>query len=87
MDFEVQITAKAGKTLKSIPAKDQKRIAGAIQLLALNPTPPNSKSLKGELRGLWRVRVGDYRIVYQIVEAELRILVIKVGHRKNIYSN
>lgn len=56
-----------------------------IQQLAENPTPPSSIKLKG-VANLYRVRIGQYRIVYTIKEAELVVLVVGVGHRKDIYD-
>jgi len=56
----------------------------AIELLADNPRPPAARQLVGG-QGEWRVRVGDHRIVYEIGDAELVVLVLRVGHRREIY--
>lgn len=52
--------------------------------LEANPRPPGAKKLRGE-SDLWRVRVGDYRILYSIEEARLVVLVVKIGHRREVY--
>jgi mRNA interferase RelE/StbE len=82
--YRVELAARAERAFRNLPADVQRRLAPAIETLAQEPHPPHSKKLSGE-DSLWRVRVGDYRIVYQIREKELRILVIKLGHRREIY--
>lgn len=56
----------------------------ASELLSANPRPPKARLVVG-FEELWRIRVGDYRIVYQIVDDKLVIVIITVGHRKNVY--
>ena len=64
--------------------KDRLRIIGAIELLGENPLPPKSLKLSG--RDGYRIRVGDYRIIYSFNSKRLSILVIKIGNRKDIYG-
>jgi mRNA interferase RelE/StbE len=61
------------------------RIGGKIDSLKKNPTPQGVKLLKGKGREAYRIRVGDYRILYQIEKDILTILVIKIGHRREVY--
>lgn len=76
------------KDLKKIPTKAQRQIIEKILSLASNPRPEDSKKLQGNHSPpLFRVRCGDYRIVYQIENKILLIIIIDVGHRKNIYRN
>jgi mRNA interferase RelE/StbE len=62
------------------------RISGAIELLSVDPYPPAAKMLRGDEQGWWRVRVGDYRIVYTITDGRLSILVLRIGHRREVYD-
>lgn len=75
------------KTLKKIRKSDQLFILSWINKNLINTKNPriHGKSLKGEKKGLWRYRVGNYRIVANIQDKELIILIIDVGHRKDIY--
>ncbi len=63
----------------------RQRVNAAILLLADNPRPPGCKSLKGKFRGLYRMRVGDYRVVYRVKDNMLILIVISVAHRSQIY--
>lgn len=82
--FRVEITAHAAKTLRRLPRADQLRIAGAIELLADNPRPPACIALAGA-NGVYRVRVGDYRVVYEIQDRHLIVYAIRSGHRRDVY--
>jgi mRNA interferase RelE/StbE len=72
------------KSLERIPKPFQSNIIEAIRGLASNPHPPQSKKLTG--RESWRIRIGNYRVIYEILNNELIILVLNVGNRKNIYK-
>lgn len=82
--YKVDIARRAVKALARLPRRDQQRIRAAIDLLADEPRPPGCVALKGETRA-YRVRVGDYRIVYEVYDDRLVVLVISVGHRRDIY--
>lgn len=71
------------KDFDAIPKKDLKRILNRIEALAENPRPPGCEKLTGQER--YRLRQGQYRIVYSIQDDELTVWVVKVGHRKHIY--
>ena len=67
----------------SIPKPDQLRIVGVIDLLGDNPLPPKALKLRG--REGYRIRVGDYRILYTFDGKVMAVLIIKIGHRKDVY--
>jgi mRNA interferase RelE/StbE len=79
----VKVKASAAKALKKIAIKDRERLIVAIDALSTNPAAGGV--LKGEFSGLRRLRVGDYRIVYEINGSELIVLVIRIGHRQGVY--
>ena len=72
------------KDLRALDDKTRCRILRVIVALAVNPRPPGARKLRGGSE-LWRVRVGDYRILYSIEEARLVVLVVKIGHRREVY--
>lgn len=83
MIYSVRIKASAVKALKKIALKDRERVISAIDALAINPAAGGV--LKGEFAGLRRLRVGDYRIVYEVNDGELLVLVIRIRHRLGVY--
>ncbi len=83
MRYELCIERRAQKQLAKIAKPDRDRIADAVLGLAEQPRPSGVKKLTG--REAWRIRVGDYRIVYEIHEKALLILVIRIQHRKDVY--
>jgi mRNA interferase RelE/StbE len=83
--YEVEINKKVRKKdLPSIPTKDLSRIIERIEELAGNPYPPGAVRLKG--REEWRIRQGDYRILYIVEEKIVTVFVVKVGHRREAYK-
>jgi mRNA interferase RelE/StbE len=83
--YAVQVAPAAVKALSKIAKRDRLRIAGAIELLAVDPRPPGATMLRGGEYGLWRVRIGDYRVVYAVVDVQLLVLVVRVAHRRAAY--
>ena len=84
MTYRVQLTPRAADELAALPPKAQRRIARKIDALAVNPRPRASKKLQGA-DDLYRIRSGDYRILYQIADKVLTVLVVRVGHRRDVY--
>jgi mRNA interferase RelE/StbE len=84
MAYYIVFTRAAKKGLEVIPKKSQERIINAIEELADNPRPSGVKILQGE-DGLFRIRVGNYRIIYQIQDQILEVVIIRIGDRKDIY--
>lgn len=83
--YKIEINKKVRKKdLVAIPPKDVKRIIERIKKLAVDPFPIDAVQLK--VRVEWRVRQGDYRILYVLDEDIITIYVIKIGHRKSIYK-
>lgn len=85
MPYTVKIANRAQKELKKVSPPYQNKIVRAIKELASNPMPVGVKKLKGQINQ-YRVRVADYRIIYEIHGTEMIILVVKVGHRKSVYQ-
>ena len=82
--YSVEISPAAEKQIKALPKREQTKIIKRAYKLADNPLPPVVKKLKG-VDSLYRIRQGDQRIVYTIENKKLSILVVKVGHRKEVY--
>lgn len=81
---EVRLARRAVRSLANLQRRDQQRIRAAIDLLAENPRPPSCVALQGEA-GVYRVRVGDYRIVYEVFDRVLVVQVVRIGHRREVY--
>lgn len=83
--FKINFRKSAEKQLLSIPAKQGFEIIGKIQLLAFNPLPPDARKMAG-FENIHRLRIGNYRVIYQIFKQEVIVEIIKIGHRQNIYK-
>lgn len=86
MKYRIKVQRSAAKALKKIPKPDRKRISKKIDSLAEKLPNTDTTKMKGN-NPFHKVRVGDYRIVYEIQDDLLVILIVKVGHRKDIYRN
>lgn len=84
MTYRIEIKRSARKALLALPHDMQRRMGAAIDALASDPRGPGTRKLTGSDL-LYRLRVGDYRVVYEIHDDRLLILVVKVGHRREIY--
>jgi len=83
--FEIRIAPAALRQLRKLDPPGRRRVQAVIELLADDPRPPAARQLVGGA-GEWRVRTGDFRIIYEIHDQELVILVVKVGHRRDVYE-
>ena len=84
MKYKVEFKGSAAKALKKIPKSDQRRIRDKIDSLSENLPEPATTKMKGD-NPFHRIRVGDYRIIYEIHGDVLLIMVLKIGHRKEVY--
>jgi mRNA interferase RelE/StbE len=82
--YTVLFKPSVDKELRKLPRVIQKRIVAAVEDLQDDPRPRGCVKLKGE-EELWRIRVGDYRVVYAIRDDQLIVLVVRVAHRKDVY--
>jgi mRNA interferase RelE/StbE len=86
MAYKIKLSRNAERTLGALDRLTQQRIAKAIENLGEKPTPRGCIPLSG-CEGMYRIRVGDYRIVYSIEVEILRVYVIRIGHRREVYRN
>jgi mRNA interferase RelE/StbE len=89
MRYTITILPQAQNDIRSLPRKDQRRIVNRIRRLAEDPRPQGARPLRGKRakqEGLWRWRSGDYRIIYKIADRELVVVIVRVGHRKDVYE-
>ena len=84
MSYHIEFVKQAAKQFKALPTQEQKRIQPKIDTLATEPRPEGVVKLKGE-ENLYRIRVGDYRVIYNVQDDRLLVLVVKVGHRGDVY--
>jgi len=84
MSFAIEIAPAALRQLRKLDPIARRRIQAAVELLADEPRPPAGKPLVNS-DGAWRVRVGDHRVIYDIEDGRLIVLVLAVGHRREIH--
>jgi len=82
--YRIEVRPAAVKALRRIEPQDRGRVQGAIALLGEDPRPPGARALQG--RDGYRVRVGNYRIIYTIRNDILVVVVVTVGHRRDVYE-
>jgi len=83
MRYQVLIPKSVRKELDRLPDDVTSRVLARLTGLETNPRPADAKKLKG--RDAWRIRVGDYRVIYEIHDRVLQVIVITIGHRRDIY--
>lgn len=82
--YDVQLVASARRELLKLHARIRVRVADAISALAADPRPSGCEKLAGNAN-YFRIRVGDYRVLYEVRDREILVLVIKIGHRRDVY--
>jgi mRNA interferase RelE/StbE len=84
MPYTIEWVASAAKDFRALPDVVRRRFVPKIDGLTANPRPPGVKKLAGA-SDFYRIRVGFYRMIYQIDDGVLRVLVLRVGHRRDVY--
>jgi mRNA interferase RelE/StbE len=86
--YRVEFSRQADRAFDRLPEQVRKRMSRAINALVSNPLPSGATKLSGpEQTNLYRIRVGDYRVVYSIENERLVIFLVKIGHRREIYRD
>jgi len=83
--YRIEFTRRAERQFNKLPKDVQRRIAPAIEALADEPRPHGVKKLKAD-NAVYRIRVGDYRVIYEVRDNVLLVLVLEMGHRRDLYS-
>ncbi len=83
MSYSISILRKAQKEMAQLPTDAYGRVRDAIRGLSAQPRPPGSRKLTG--REGWRIRVGDYRVIYEIDDSLRQVTVLDIGNRRDIY--
>ena len=86
MAYKIVFSRRAERQFRDLTRTVQVRLAARIDSLTQNPRPPGATRLSGTEK-LYRIRVGDYRVLYAVEEWDLMVLVVKVGHRREVYRN
>lgn len=84
--YRVELKPAAERGLAALEKRDRLRVVRKIDALAVDPRPPGAEKLKGE-DDLWRIRVGDYRVLYVVRDKVLLVVVVQVGHRREVYRS
>jgi mRNA interferase RelE/StbE len=83
--YSIKFTEEALEQLGSLPKAFQKKVLARIEVLAENPIPHNAKKMKGYAT-LYRIRFSEWRMVYDVIENELLVAVVRIGHRSTVYE-
>jgi mRNA interferase RelE/StbE len=84
--YSVELTRTAEKQLRRLAKRDRSRVVEAIEELAENPRPQGARKLQG-YDDVYRIRVGHCRVVYEVFDDRIVVIVLKIGHRKDIYRS
>ena len=82
--YKIEVKKSAVKEISKLPSKELKKILRVIKSLSNNPRPVGVVKLSGDEK--YRLRAGNYRILFQILDEDLSVIIVKVGHRKNVYK-
>jgi mRNA interferase RelE/StbE len=82
--YRIEFLPSAARSFEKLPLAARRRVARTIDGLTVNPRPTGAHKLSGA-QDIWRLRVGDYRVLYQVADATLLVLIVKLGHRREVY--
>lgn len=85
MSYRVDFTSAAARQMRKLPRATRHRLVEAVTALERDPRPPGARKLTGE-RTAWRIRVGDYRVIYDVYDRELTVTVVRAAHRREAYG-
>jgi len=85
--YEIEWTAPALRELRKLDQQVARRVLAAINRLARDPRPAGARALAGHPNGVLRLRVGDYRVIYQIEDSRVVVTVVRVAHRREVYRD
>lgn len=85
MSYTVEFTTAAARQIRELPRNVRTRVLDAIETLAIEPRPQGARKLAGE-DIVWRLRTGDYRVIYEIVNDTLTVTIIRTAHRREVYK-
>ncbi len=85
MSYRVEFTAAAARQVRKLPRPARDRVLDAIEDLGEDPRPHGAKKLVGE-QTAWRIRIGDYRVIYDVFDSELTVSVVRAAHRREVYD-
>ena len=83
--YRVLVSSRAQKDLRKLPPRDRDRIVVRLRQLGDDPFPDGRKKLKGQMGDYWRIRVGDFRVIYGVEQGDLVVLVLRAVNRKDAY--
>ena len=86
MNYSILLSGRASRELRSLPKEIVARIHQQIVALADDPRPRESKKLRSKTPEGWRIRVGDYRILYRIDDPKREVIIYRIGHRREVYD-
>ncbi len=86
MPYSVAFVPSAADSLRKLPAKTRGRVAAKIDALQVEPRPPGVEKLSGQDE-LYRIRSGRYRVIYRITDEVLEVLIVRIGHRRDVYRD
>lgn len=85
MSYTVEFTTTAARQVRKLPRNIRARILDAVEALSVEPRPRGARKLVGEDIA-WRLRTGDYRVIYEIVDETLTVTIIRAAHRREVYN-
>ena len=83
-EYRIEFTPQGARDLRKLTRRDRRRVARRIDALALNPLPSGVQKLKGG-HDIWRLRVGDFRVLYTVAQEVVTVTVVRVRHRREVY--
>jgi mRNA interferase RelE/StbE len=84
VSYRVELTTAAARQVRKLPRPIRDRVLEGIEELGEDPRPNGSKKLAGE-QTAWRIRIGDYRVIYDVFDDELVVIVVRAAHRREVY--
>ena len=85
MTYRVELTSAAARQVRKLPRPARDRILSAVAELSVEPRPHGSRKLVGE-QTAWRIRIGDYRVIYDVHDDVLTVTVVRAAHRREVYD-